>query len=130
MCAADDRGMADRREHDRYPVWALGRLWWKSDGDPLSVRIADLSLGGAAVEIDGPIEGETFFLQFGMGELHQPFPMELVKAESTWHGTMMHARFGELRAIQAALLEATIEQWLKEYHAKLGRMLYGDGQAA
>jgi hypothetical protein len=56
--------------------------------------------------------------------------MEIVKAESTWHGTVIHAQFGELRAIQAALIEATIEQWLKEYQSKLGRMLYGGGRAA
>jgi hypothetical protein len=122
--------MADRREHERFPVWALGRLWWDTDGEPHSIRIADLSIGGAAVELDGPLEGDSFYLQLGMRELQQPFPMEIVKAESTWHGTMIHARFGELRAVQAALLEATIEQWLEEYNTKLAKMLRGGGQAA
>ncbi len=122
--------MADRREYERFPVWALGRLWWQTDGDPRSVRIADLSVGGAAIELDGPLEGDSFYLQLGMGELDQPFPMVIVKAESTWHGTMIHARFGDLRAVQAALLEATIEQWLKEYNARLARKLWGGGRAA
>jgi hypothetical protein len=122
--------MADRREHERFPIWALGRLWWDKDGESIPARIADVSIGGAAVEIDGPLEGTTFYLQLGMGDLQQPFPMEIVKAESTWHGTVIHAQFGELRAIQAALIEATIEQWLKEYQSKLGRMLYGGGRAA
>jgi hypothetical protein len=122
--------VGDKRRHDRVPIWALGRLWWDLDSEPIQVRIADLSLGGAAIEMDGPLAGDRFYIQFGLGELQQPFPMTLVAGASTWHGTMLHARFDDLHATQAAMLGAVIEQWNEQYNSRVGRMLYGGGSAA
>jgi hypothetical protein len=52
--------------------------------------------------------------------------MELVGAESTWHGPMLSDRFGELHAVQSARLDATLEPWLEEYNSGLNRALYED----
>jgi hypothetical protein len=128
--SADNRRVGDKRQHDRYPIWALGRLWWNLDSEPIQVRVADLSLGGAAIEMDGPIGSDRFHIQFGLGALQQPFPMTVVAGASTWHGTMLHARFDDLHATQRAMLEALIEQWQGQYNARIGRTLFGGGSAA
>src|SRR5690348_17110832 len=56
--ASDTHGVnAERRRESRYPTWLPGTLWNPAEARATPVRVADLSLSGAALE--GPFRATT-----------------------------------------------------------------------
>lgn len=121
--------MADRRRHERYPLWEPVRIWWGGTGDPVEARVTDLSLAGAAIEVRGAIPSARLVVELSVGGHEGRFPMEAVDRESSWYATIIHARFVAVPPARQPVLERIVRAAANEYSLRMQQMLELDGTA-
>jgi hypothetical protein len=128
MCSATVSGRAQRAEsfymdasehrtHRRSPIWLNAVV--QADGEPVGRKgvVIDLSLGGAAIELDSwpdKTPGTLGLLKDGERYL---MPFSTVGAESIMRGALIHARFEPLDGRCEAFLAHLLTESLKEFQA-------------
>jgi hypothetical protein len=98
----------DRRESQRYPTWLDATVVSPSFAHGEPAVITDLSVVGAAVEVDR-WSGDAFFrLEFDVYDQVLQMECETIQQESTWRGTLVHTRFVLVTQEQHETLQAFV----------------------
>lgn len=121
--------MADRRRHERYPLWEPARVWWDGASGPVEARVTDLSLAGAAIEVPGAFQADRLVIELSVGGHHGRFHAEAVDRESSWYATIIHARFVAVPPTKRPVLERIVRAAANEYSLRMQQMLELDGTA-
>lgn len=128
--SADNHDMAEKRSHSRYPFYSVGKLWWNDVEPPTSVLILDLSLGGAAIEVEVGLVHDGMLVQLLRDCPSERFPMTLVAAHDWPGGQLIEARFADLTRGQTAMLKTIVGELAKDLSAGYERFLPRPGDAA
>jgi hypothetical protein len=100
--------LRDRRESQRYPTWLDATVVSPSFANGQPAVVTDLSVIGAAVEVD-QWSGDVFFrLEFDVYDQVLQMECETIHQESTWRGTLVHTRFVLMTEEQHETLEAFV----------------------
>lgn len=98
----------DRREIQRYPTWLDAIVYSPAFPSGQPAVITDLSSVGAAIEIDDWAADAFFRIEFEIQEEAVHVECESVHEETTWRGTLVHARFVLVTSGQQEILDALV----------------------